>query len=264
MLASCVSRPRLRLDQMLVERGLAPTRTRAQALILAGLVRVDGRRADKPGAAVALEAAVEVTGADHPWVSRGGVKLAAALERFAIDPRGRRCLDVGSSTGGFTHVLLEGGAAGVTAVDVGRGQLDWRLRQDPRVVVREGVNARHLNAAQVGGPFDLIVVDVSFISLKLVLPAIAPLLAPAGDLVALVKPQFEAGRRQVGKGGVVRDAAAREAAIAGVLEAARQLGLTCCGRLPSPLPGPAGNVEELVHLRLTGLPAPGVEAEPRI
>ncbi len=260
MLASYVSRPRLRLDQMLVERGLAPTRTRAQALILAGLVRVDGRRADKPGAAVAPEACLEVTGADHPWVSRGGVKLAAGLAAFGVDPRGKVCLDVGASTGGFTHVLLEGGAVEVTAVDVGRGQLDWRLRRDPRVVVWEGVNARHLTAAQVGGPFDLIVVDVSFISLKLVLPALLPLLAPSGDLVALVKPQFEAGRRQVGKGGVVRDPAAREAAIAGVLEAAQQLGLTCCRRLPSPLPGPAGNVEELVHLRLTGQPAPGVEA----
>ncbi len=240
---------RLRLDQALVERGLAPTRARAQALILAGLARVNGRRVDKPGAAVAADADVQLAGSDHPWVSRGGVKLAAALAAFGIDARGKRCLDVGASTGGFTHVLLDGGAAQVTAVDVGRGQLDWRLRADPRVVVREGVNARHLTAADVGDSFDLIVVDVSFISLRLVLPALVPLLAPSGELVALIKPQFEAGRRQVGKGGVVRDSAAREAAIQAVLGAAETLGLACCGRLLSPLPGPAGNVEELVHLR---------------
>lgn len=239
----------MRLDQALVERGLAPTRTRAQALVLAGLVRVDGRRVDKPGTAVAPAAGIEVTGADHPWVSRGGVKLAAALQAFGIIPQGRLCLDVGASTGGFTHVLLEGGAAQVTAVDVGRGQLDWRLRSDGRVVVREGVNARHLTAADIGGPFDLIVADVSFISLKLILPALVPLLAEAGDVVALVKPQFEAGRRQVGKGGVVRDCEVREATITAVLAAAESLGLACCGRLPSPLPGPAGNLEELVHLR---------------
>ena len=247
---------RLRLDQALVERGLAPTRARAQALILAGLARVNGRRVDKPGALVAADADVQLAGSDHPWVSRGGVKLAAALAAFGIDARGKRCLDVGASTGGFTHVLLEAGAAQVTAVDVGRGQLDWRLRSDPRVVVREGVNARHLNAGEVGASFDLIVVDVSFISLRLVLPALVPLLAPAGELVALIKPQFEAGRRQVGKGGVVREAAAREAAIQSVLAAAETLRLACCGRLPSPLPGPAGNVEELVHLRPTHAPPP--------
>ncbi len=257
MLASYVPSSRMRLDQALVERGLAPTRTRAQALILAGLVRADGRRVDKPGAAVAPGASLAVVGADHPWVSRGGVKLAAALAAFNIDPQGRRCLDVGASTGGFTHVLLEGGAAQVTAVDVGRGQLDWRLRADSHVVVREGINARHLSAADAGGPFELIVVDVSFISLKLILPALVPLLAPAGEMVALVKPQFEAGRRQVGKGGVVRDGEVREAAIQAVLVAAEALGLTCCGRVSSPLPGPAGNVEELVHLR----PAHGASAQ---
>lgn len=248
MLASYVPTTRQRLDQVLVERGLAPTRARAQALILAGLVRVEGKTVDKPGAAVSPQACVEVVGADHPWVSRGGVKLAAALAAFGVNPNGKRCLDVGASTGGFTHVLLAGGAAQVTAVDVGRGQLDWRLRQDERVVVREGLNARHLTAAQIGGPFDLIVVDVSFISLRLVLPALVPLLAPGGDVVALIKPQFEAGRRQVGKGGVVRDPRVREAAIDAVLAAAHALGLACQGRMASPLPGPAGNLEELVHL----------------
>lgn len=249
MLAFSVRSTRLRLDQALLARGLAPTRARAQALIMAGLVRVDGRCVDKPGASVPSTAVLELSGPDHPWVSRGGVKLAAALAAFNVDPRGKNCLDVGASTGGFTDVLLAGGAARVTAVDVGRGQLDERLRADPRVVVRDGINARFLTARDVDAPFDLIVVDVSFISLRLVLPALVPLLAPVGEVVALVKPQFEAGRRQVGKGGVVRDAAVREAAIAAVLAAAESLGLRCCGRLPSPLPGPAGNVEELVHLR---------------
>jgi len=235
-----------RLDQLVVERGLAPSRARAQALILAGRVTVDGEVADKAGRPVAGGARVEVTGLDHPWVSRGGVKLAAALDAFAISPADRRCLDVGASTGGFTDVLLERGAAGVVAVDVGRGQLDWRLRTDPRVSVREGVNARYLAPDDVPGPFDVITVDVSFISLRLVLPALAPLLAPSGVLVALVKPQFEAGRGQIGKGGVVRDAEVREAAILGVITAAAELGLAARGRIASPLPGPAGNVEELV------------------
>jgi 23S rRNA (cytidine1920-2'-O)/16S rRNA (cytidine1409-2'-O)-methyltransferase len=240
---------RVRLDQLLVERGLAPSRARAQSLILAGLVRVEGAVVDKAGKAVPAEASVEVVAADHPWVSRGGVKLAAALDAFGISPEGKRCLDVGASTGGFTHVLLERGAAQVVALDVGRGQLDWGLRQDPRVVVKEGVNARHLRPEDVPGPFGLVTVDVSFISLRLVLPALVPLLGEGADLVALVKPQFEAGRTQVSKGGVVRDPAVREAAIARVLGAARELGLECLGRVPSPIAGPAGNVEELIHLR---------------
>ncbi len=249
MLASPVTKPRVRLDQLLVERGLAPSRTRAQSLILAGVVRVAGEVVDKAGKAVDPEAAVEIAAADHPWVSRGGVKLAAALDAFGVSPRGRRCLDVGASTGGFTHVLLERGAAQVVAVDVGRGQLDWNLRRDPRVGVREGLNARHLAPEDVPGPFELVTVDVSFISLRLVLPPLVPLLADGGDLVALIKPQFEAGRRQVARGGVVRDEAVREAAIAAVLEAAAGLGLACRGRMGSPIPGPAGNVEELAHLR---------------
>jgi 23S rRNA (cytidine1920-2'-O)/16S rRNA (cytidine1409-2'-O)-methyltransferase len=185
-------------------------------------------------------------------VSRGGVKLAAALEAFALSPAGRRCLDVGASTGGFTSVLLAGGAARVVALDVGRGQLDWQLRNDPRVEVREGVNARHLRPEDVPGPFGLITVDVSFISLRLVLPALVPLLEADGDLVVLVKPQFEVGRERVGRGGVVREEPVREEAIASVIEAARELGLAATGRLRSPLPGPAGNVEELVRFRLSG------------
>ncbi len=240
---------KVRLDQLLVERGLAPSRARAQALVMAGKVLVGGVVADKAGRSVAEDAAVTVMEADHPWVSRGGVKLAAALDAFGIDPTGKNCLDVGASTGGFTHVLLARGAARVVALDVGRGQLDWRLRTDPRVEVREGVNARTLSPAAVPGPFDLITVDVSFISLRLVLPALVSLLTEDGDLVALVKPQFEAGREAVGKGGVVRDPEVREAAIAAVIDAAATSGLRCLGRLPSPIPGPAGNREELLHLQ---------------
>jgi 23S rRNA (cytidine1920-2'-O)/16S rRNA (cytidine1409-2'-O)-methyltransferase len=238
-----------RLDQLLVDLGLAPSRARAQSLILAGVVTVDGKRADKAGRAVGPDAAVEVVAADHPWVSRGGVKLAAALEAFGLDIAGRRCLDVGASTGGFTDVLLQRGAATVLALDVGRGQLDWRLRNDPRVEVLEGVNARHLAAGDLPGTFGIVTVDVSFISLRLVLPALLPFLDPGGDLVCLVKPQFEAGREEVGRGGVVRDAAAREAAIAAVLAEAGRLGLACRGRIPSPIAGPAGNVEELAWFR---------------
>ena len=236
---------------------MAPSRARAQALVLAGVVRVAGVRSDKPGRSVPVDAEVEIDQPDFPWVSRGGVKLAAALDRFGISPRGRRCLDVGASTGGFAHVMLEGGAASVVAVDVGRGLLHERLRRDPRVTVMEGVNARYLDAASVPGPFDLITVDVSFISLRLVLPALREVLIPAGDLVALVKPQFEAGREHVGSGGVVRDPAVREAAITGVLAAAQLQRLVVLGRMASPLPGPAGNVEELVHLRHAGPAEPG-------
>jgi len=249
VLASLVPTKRVRLDQLLVERDLAPSRARAQSLILAGLVRVEGAAVDKAGKAVAPDAAVEIVAADHPWVSRGGVKLAAALDAFGVSPAGKRCLDVGASTGGFTHVLLERGAAQVVALDVGRGQLDWRLRQDPRVVVKEGVNARYVTREELPGPFGLITVDISFISLRLVLPALVQLLFEGGDLVVLVKPQFEAGRTQVAKGGVVRDPAVREGAIEGVLAAAGELGLECVARIPSPIPGPAGNVEELAHLR---------------
>lgn len=215
---------------------------------MAGTVLVDGEPASKAGRAVAPDADIEIVAPDHPWVSRGGVKLAAALDAFALSVEGRRCLDVGASTGGFTHVLLDRGAALVVALDVGHGQLDWRLRNDPRVVVMEGVNARHLTPARLPGPFELITVDVSFISLRLVLPALVPVLAAAGDLVALVKPQFEAGRGQVGKGGVVRDAGVRELAIQGVIDAATGIGLRVAGRIPSPIPGPAGNLEELLHL----------------
>lgn len=219
---------------------------------MAGTVLVDGDAAAKPGRAVALDAVIEIVAPDHPWVSRGGVKLAAALDVFGISAAGKRCLDVGASTGGFTHVLLERGAALVVALDVGHGQLDWRLRNDPRVAVMEGVNARHLTPAQLPGPFALVTVDVSFISLRLVLPALVPVLAPDGDLVALVKPQFEAGRAQVGRGGVVRDTGVREQAIQGVIEALAGIGLRTAARIPAPIPGPAGNLEELLHITFRG------------
>jgi 23S rRNA (cytidine1920-2'-O)/16S rRNA (cytidine1409-2'-O)-methyltransferase len=264
VLACAMVAKRVRLDQLLVDRGLAPSRTRAQAYILAGVVTVGGGRADKAGTLVDTDAAVALACADHPWVSRGGVKLAAALDAFGTSPAGKRCLDVGASTGGFTHVLLERGAALVVALDVGRGQLDWRLRNDPRVVVIEGVNARYLEPRDVPGPFALITVDVSFISLALVLPALIPVLAADGELVALVKPQFEAGRRNVGKGGVVRDDGVRSAAIGRVLDAAAALGLACMDRCRSPIAGPAGNIEELVRLvreaeRRPRSPAPPVD-----
>lgn len=240
---------KVRLDALLVQKGLVPSREKAQALVLAGRVRVAGHVVDKPGKAVPEDAHVEVEGPEHPWVSRGGVKLAGALEVFGVSPEGKRCLDVGASTGGFTHVLLTRGAREVVAVDVGRGQLDWSLRQDPRVKVVEGVNARYLEPEQVGGGFfDLITVDVSFISATLVLPRLTPLLAPAGHLCVLVKPQFEVGREKVGRGGVVRDAAAREEAIRRVIEHAQGCGLHLVGRCPSPLAGPSGNLEEFVLL----------------
>jgi len=249
MLASLVARARVRLDQLLVERGLVPSRARAQSVILAGLVRVEGEVADKAGKAVAPDAAVEIVAAEHPWVSRGGVKLAAALDAFAISPSGKRCLDVGASTGGFTHVLLERGASRVVALDVGRGQLDWSLRQDPRVVVMEGINARFLTPGEVPGPFDLVSVDVSFISLRLVLPALVPVLAEDGDLVALVKPQFEAGRAEIGKKGLVRDAAVHARVIARVTELAAAAGFVRVGMTPSPITGTTGNQEFFLHLK---------------
>lgn len=242
-------KPRTRLDVLLVLRGLAPSREKAQALVMAGKVRVAGRVADKPGKAVSEDAQVEVMGPEHPWVSRGGVKLAGALKSLVLQVEGFRCLDVGASTGGFTHVLLQQGASEVVAVDVGKGQLHWSLRHDPRVKVVEGVNARYLQPEQVGANFDLVTVDVSFISLRLVLPALVPLVRPGGWLLCLVKPQFEAGRGEVGKRGVVKEEAVRRQAIERVADFAQRLGLTLQGRCPSPLPGPAGNLEEFLLLQ---------------
>ena len=241
---------KIRLDRLLMERGLAPTREKAQAMILAGLVTVGGRRAEKAGEAVPADAEVEVAGPPHPYVSRGGVKLAAALDHFGLDPRGKVCLDVGASTGGFTDCLLQRGAARVYAVDVGYGQLDAKLRNDARVVVREKVNARALSASEVGEPVELAAVDVSFISLRLVLPAIVRLLVPGAVLVALVKPQFEAGRREVPRGGVVRSEETRRRVVAEIEAAGRELGLEVLGSIPSPIRGARGNEEFLLGFRV--------------
>ena len=255
-----------RLDALLVARGLAATRERARALILAGQVRVDtpASKAGTPlkaGTMVPDDATVALAVPDHPYVGRGGLKLAHALDVFAIDPRGRAALDVGASTGGFTDVLLQRGAARVVALDVGHGQLAWSLRTDPRVVVIEKVNARTLTADQLGPDaphvFDLVTADVSFISLRLVLPALVPLLAPDGRLVALVKPQFEAGRDDVGAGGIVRDAAVHERVVAEVVAEAARLGLVHRGTTPSPIAGAEGNREFLAVF--DRLPAGGPE-----
>ncbi|HMR33390.1 MAG TPA: TlyA family RNA methyltransferase [Geminicoccaceae bacterium] len=238
---------RLRLDQLLLARGLAESRARAQALLLAGVVFSGGRRLDKPGTMVADDLPLEVRDKALPWVSRGGIKLARGLDAFGIDPGGMVAIDVGASTGGFTDVLLQRGAAKVYAVDVGYGQLADKLRQDSRVVVLERLNARHIGTAEVPEPVDLVVCDASFISLRLVLPAALSLTKPAARLVALIKPQFEVGKGEVGKGGVVRDAEAhgrvcREiAAWLGGLP-----GWSVDGIVESPITGPAGNREFLI------------------
>lgn len=236
---------RQRIDILLCERGLAESRERARALLLAGSVLVNGQRVDKAGQTVAIDAAIEVV-ERMPWVSRGAYKLLGALDHWKIDVSGRVCLDVGSSTGGFTDVLLAGGAARVHCFDVGHGQLHWKLRNDPRVVVHEGVNARYLEASLVGEPAALAVCDVSFISVTLILPAIVPLLGAPRECVVLVKPQFEVGREQVGKGGIVRDAALHQAAIERVRSAATMLGFET-DVIESPVLGAEGNKEFLLY-----------------
>jgi 23S rRNA (cytidine1920-2'-O)/16S rRNA (cytidine1409-2'-O)-methyltransferase len=236
-----------RIDQLLVERGLADSREKAQALLIAGSVLVNGQRVDKPGHTVNAESSIEVT-AKLPYVSRAGFKLAGALDHFGIDPRGRVCLDIGSSTGGFTDCLLQRGAARVYAVDVGAGQLDWNLRNDPRVVVREGINARYLTAADIGEPVELAVCDVSFISATLIVPVLAPLLRPAAEVVILVKPQFEVGREQVGKGGIVRDPELHRQSCDKVRAAVEQLGFNT-SLVESPIQGAEGNREFLLYGR---------------
>ena len=238
--------PRSRLDRLLVARGLAPTREKAQALILSGAVSVDGRRVDKAGTAVDETADLVVAAPPHPYVSRGGVKLAAALDAFGLDPAGLVCLDVGASTGGFTDCLLQRGAARVFAVDVGYGQLDAKLRADPRVVVREKVNARSLSRMDVPEPVSLAAIDVSFISTRLVLPAVVPLVAPKGSVVVLVKPQFEAGRAEVGKGGIVRSVDVRQRVVSEIAEFGRGIELEVVGSIPSPIRGAHGNEEFLL------------------
>jgi len=243
---------RQRIDVLLLERGLAESRTRAQALVMAGAVVVGEARVDKAGALVdpALPIRIKEDAAPRRWVSRGAEKLLRALEVFPIDPRGKTCADLGASTGGFTDVLLQHGAARVYAVDVGYGQLHPKLRDDPRVVVRERENARALTAEALGEPVDLVVGDLSFISLRLVLPAVRAILRPGGQAALLVKPQFEVGKGEVGKGGVVRDDAQRRAALEAVAAAARALGFEVLGHAESPIEGPAGNREWLLGLSL--------------
>jgi 23S rRNA (cytidine1920-2'-O)/16S rRNA (cytidine1409-2'-O)-methyltransferase len=244
-----VPRKKTRLDLLVVDRGLAASRERARALILAGQVTVDGQVMTKAGEAIPSDADIGLLAPDHPYVSRGGVKLACALEAFGIDVHGRRALDIGASTGGFTDVLLQRGATDVIALDVGHGQLDWRLRNDPRVVVREGVNARYLTADDVPHPVDVVTIDVAFISLRHIFPSIPPFLSPHADVVALIKPQFEAGRAQVGKGGLVTDPAVHAAVITSSIDAAAAVGLRPIATTPSPITGASGNQEFLAHFR---------------
>ena len=240
---------RVRLDQALVAQGLVSSRQRAQAMVRAGLVRVAGAVADRPDQMVDPAVSINLDH-DKAYVSRGGDKLAAALDAFGIDPSGRVCLDVGASTGGFTDLLLQRGAARVIAVDVGYGQLAWSLRQDPRVIVLERVNIRHLERLPV--PADLAVIDVSFISLRLVLPRVRDLLSPPGEVVALVKPQFEVGKGAVGKGGVVRDAEQHRRVLSELRQFAEESGYEIAAEIPSPILGAKGNREFLLYLRRNG------------
>lgn len=238
-----------RLDQLLFSRGLVSSRTRAQAIIMAGLVIVGDKKIDKPGTSVAEDAVIHIKGRDHPYVSRGGVKLAHALERFDLDPAGAVCADIGASTGGFADVLLRAGAAKVYAVDVGHGQLAWTLRRDDRVIVLERTNARYLTKAQIPEPLDWVVCDASFIGLQTILPAVMALAKPGAMLTALIKPQFEAGPDQVGKGGVVRDPSVHKAVCARIRDWLTAMDWTVAGIVESPIKGPEGNTEFLIVAR---------------
>ena len=240
-----------RLDVLLVERGLAPSRERAQAMLLAGNVRVNGKIMDKPGTRLAADAQVEIAGETQRYSSRGGLKLEGALEDFGVAPQDKTCLDVGSSTGGFTDCLLQHGARRVYAVDVTINQLDWKLQKDPKVVTIER-NARYLKPEDVGELVDLVTMDVSFISVTKVLPAIVPITNPGTDFLVLIKPQFELEKQQVGKGGVVRDAALHEKAVANVTAAAAALGLEIAGVRASHITGTEGNQEFFLHARRSG------------
>lgn len=242
-----------RLDVLLTEQGYAPTRTKAQAIIMAGQVYVDGQKADKPGVSYEEHVSIEVRGQSCPYVSRGGLKLEKALRDFGVKPQGYVCSDSGASTGGFTDCLLQQGAAKVFAIDVGYGQLDWKVRNDPRVVVMERTNIRYVTTEDLGEKLDLSVVDVSFISLSIVLPAIKNLLKEGqGQVVCLIKPQFEAGREKVGKKGVVRDKEVHREVIETVICHAKSLGFDICGLDYSPIRGPEGNIEYLLYVKNEG------------
>ncbi len=241
---------KIRLDRLLLLRDLVPTRQKAQGLIGAGQVYVEDQRADKAGSQFPEDCRIEIKGSECPYVSRGGLKLAGGLDYFGIEPAGLVCGDIGASTGGFSDCLLQRGAARIYAIDVGYGQLAWKLRSDPRVVVMERTNARHLTPADLPEPLDLAVIDASFISLEILLKPVMALIKTGGAILALIKPQFEVGKGQVGKGGVVRDTALHEAAIAKIEEFGRSLGLTSHGHCPSPLLGPKGNREFLIYFTL--------------
>ncbi|HJU41824.1 MAG TPA: TlyA family RNA methyltransferase [Vicinamibacterales bacterium] len=241
-----------RLDTLLVDKGFAETREKARALILAGQVTVEGNAAAKAGTMVPVDSEIRVAGPDHPWVSRGGIKLAHALDAFGIDATGVIALDIGASTGGFTDVWLQRGARHVIALDVGHGQLHWKMRSDPRVTVIENMNARYLvpdDLPDAGGPISRVSIDVSFISLRHIFPVLPPLIAKDSDIVALVKPQFEAGREDVGKGGLVVDPTVHARVVAEVTAAAAAVGLNRLGLVDSPITGTEGNKEFLLHLR---------------
>ena len=247
-----------RLDVLLVSLGLAESRAKAQATIMAGEVYVNGQKADKSGMEVDITSNVEVRGSACPYVSRGGLKLEKALRNFGVDPTGYVCSDSGASTGGFTDCLLQQGASKVFAIDVGYGQLAWKIRNDPRVVVMERTNIRYVTPEDLGQPLDLSVIDVSFISLSLVLPVVKTLLKPMGQVLCLIKPQFEAGRDKVGKKGVVRDAAVHEEVLQNFISLAKSLGFTIRNLTFSPVKGPEGNIEFLAHLSLQ----PGEDSYP--
>lgn len=238
-----------RLDQLVFELGFTESRERARTTVMSGLVFVNGQRADKPGTAVSPDAKIEVRGEALPFVSRGGFKLDKALKVFPVDPKGKTCLDCGASTGGFTDVLLQHGASKVYAVDVGYGQLAWKLRTDERVVNLERTNLRYITSEQIPEPIDLAVMDVSFISVRLVIPAVRQLLKPDADLICLIKPQFEAGREEVGKKGVVRDSEVHVRVVEEILAFAQGEGLAVMGLDYSPIRGPEGNIEYICHLK---------------
>jgi len=248
-----------RLDVLLTEQGHADTRTKAQAIIMSGQVYVNGQKADKPGASYEESVDIEVRGASCPYVSRGGLKLEKALRDFDVKPEGYVCSDSGASTGGFTDCLLQHGAKKVFAIDVGYGQLDWKIRSDPRVVVMERTNVRYVTPEQLGEPLDLSVIDVSFISLKIVLPVIKTFLKPTGQVLCLIKPQFEAGKDKVGKKGVVREPETHKEVLDGFVALAKELEFKILGLTFSPVKGPEGNIEFLGHLTLDD--KPGIEPD---
>ncbi|MBQ2444820.1 MAG: TlyA family RNA methyltransferase [Oscillospiraceae bacterium] len=249
-----------RLDMLLVQRGLCDSRSRAQAVIMSGEVYVQGQKCDKAGTAVEVDAPIEIRGNQCPYVSRGGLKLEKALRDFGVDPTGYVCSDSGASTGGFTDCLLQKGARKVFAIDVGYGQLAWSIRNDPRVVCMERTNIRYVTPEQLGEPLDLSVIDVSFISLKIVLPAIQALLKPTGQVLCLIKPQFEAGKDKVGKKGVVREPSIHCEVLENFIAVAKELGFTILNLTFSPVKGPEGNIEFLGHLSM----APGQGIEPDV